>query len=32
VIDNSGDLVALDAQVDELWAWLQTRSAAAEPA
>ena len=24
VIDNSGDRAALEAQVDELWAWLQT--------
>ena len=24
VIDNSGDRPALEAQVDELWAWLQT--------
>ena len=24
VIDNSGDRAALEAQVDELWAWLHT--------
>jgi dephospho-CoA kinase len=28
VIDNAGDLTALDAQVDELWEWLQLRRAA----
>jgi dephospho-CoA kinase len=28
VIDNAGDLTALDAQVDELWGWLQMRRAA----
>jgi dephospho-CoA kinase len=27
VIDNSGDLDALDRQLDELWSWLVTRSA-----
>jgi dephospho-CoA kinase len=25
VVDNSGDLAALDAQVDELWKWLSSR-------
>jgi len=25
VIDNSGDLTALDAQIDELWEWLRAR-------
>jgi dephospho-CoA kinase len=24
VIDNSGDRAALEAQVDDLWAWLHT--------
>ena len=24
IVDNTGDLDALDAQVDELWAWLRT--------
>jgi dephospho-CoA kinase len=28
VIDNAGDLTALDAQVDELWEWLRLRRAA----
>jgi dephospho-CoA kinase len=28
VIDNAGDVTALDAQVDELWGWLQMRRAA----
>lgn len=28
VIDNSGDLAALDAEVEELWAWLRTLPAA----
>jgi dephospho-CoA kinase len=28
VIDNSGDLAALEAQVDELWEWLAGRNAA----
>jgi dephospho-CoA kinase len=28
VIDNSGDLTALDAEVDELWDWLATRDVA----
>ena len=28
VIDNAGDLAALDAQVDELWEWLARRSGA----
>src|SRR5262245_26165187 len=28
VIDNSGDLTALDAQIDELWEWLQGRPVA----
>jgi dephospho-CoA kinase len=28
VIDNSGDLTALDGAVDELWEWLVTREAA----
>jgi dephospho-CoA kinase len=28
VIDNSGDLAALDAQVDELWEWLASRDPA----
>ena len=31
VIDNSGDLAALEPQIDELWAWLQTLPAS-EPA
>jgi dephospho-CoA kinase len=30
VIDNSGDLAALDAQVDELWKWLATLDAPRE--
>jgi dephospho-CoA kinase len=29
VLDNSGDLDALDATVDRLWKWLQDRLAAA---
>ena len=29
VIDNSGDLHALEAQMDDLWAWLQTLPASA---
>jgi dephospho-CoA kinase len=29
VVDNSGDLAALDRQLDELWAWLQTLTPAA---
>jgi dephospho-CoA kinase len=29
VVDNSGDLAALDRQLDELWAWLQTLTSAA---
>jgi dephospho-CoA kinase len=28
VIDNSGDLTALDAQIDELWNWLRDRPVA----
>jgi hypothetical protein len=24
VIDNSGDLVALEQQVDDVWAWMHT--------
>jgi dephospho-CoA kinase len=28
VIDNSGDLTALDAEVDELWDWLRARRVA----
>ncbi len=24
IVDNTGDLEALEAQIDELWAWLQT--------
>jgi dephospho-CoA kinase len=28
VIDNSGDLTALDAQIDELWEWLHGRPVA----
>ncbi len=29
IVDNGGDLAALDRQLDELWAWLQTLTPAA---
>jgi dephospho-CoA kinase len=32
VIDNSGDLAALDAQIDELWEWLVSRDVGPGPA
>jgi dephospho-CoA kinase len=31
VVDNGGDRDALDAQVDDLWAWLQTLPPVAVP-
>ena len=31
VIDNGGDLADLEAQIDDLWAWLHTLPASVPP-